>query len=44
MNELETILTGTSIEHSDSVMENNPDLLQVAGVANADTDVTPDSS
>ena len=44
INELETILTGTSIEHSDSVMENNPDLLQVAGVANADTDVTPDSS
>ena len=42
INELEDILTGYSIEQSDSGMKNNMDLIQVAEVVNSDADLTED--
>ena len=40
INEIEAILTGSSTEQSDSGMKNNPGLLQVSEVVNADADLT----
>ena len=44
INELEAILTGDTIELSDSGIKNNPYLLQESEVENADAYLTADSS
>ena len=44
IDDLQDSLTGTTIEHSDSGRENNPDLLQESEVSKADAYFTADAS